>query len=77
MSVRLQLPEKWVEYLTRQPESGMGYQRVNVVFEDGVTVEDCVVFNAEEIEVPDAFAGRRIEGLAVRGPSRPQHDTVP
>ncbi len=66
MSIRLQLPDRWVEYLTHQPESGMGYQRVDVVLEDGTKVEDCVVFNAEQIEIPDQHANKKIEDMRLR-----------
>lgn len=67
MSVRLHLPQKWVDYLTRMPESGMGYQRVDVVLDDGTQLKDCIVFNTEEIEVPDPHAEKRIEELEVTG----------
>lgn len=63
MTVRLQLPRKWVDYLIRQPESGMGYQRVDVLLEDGTELKDCTVFNAEQIEIPELHAKKRIEGL--------------
>jgi hypothetical protein len=63
MTVRLQLPRKWVDYLVHQPESGMGYQRVDVLLEDGTELQDCTVFNAEEIEIPYSHANKRIEGL--------------
>lgn len=63
MSVRLHLPREWVDYLLQQPETGMGYQRVDVLLEDGTELEDCTVFNAEEIEVPDSHANKRIEEL--------------
>lgn len=66
MSVRVQLPNKWVEYLIHQPESGMGYQRVDVVLEDGTTLLDCLVFNADEIEIPNAHVGKRIKELRLR-----------
>ena len=65
VSVRLHLPQKWVDYLTRMPESGMGYQRVDVLLDDGTEVKDCLVFNAEEIELPELYAEKRIEELAV------------
>ena len=60
MSSRIPLAKKWREYLMRQPESGMGYHRVDVFFEDGTTAEDCVVFNSEEIELPDKYIGKDI-----------------
>jgi len=46
---------------------------VNVVLDDGTTLENCVVFNAEEIELPDGFAGRRIEQMTLVGSARPHH----
>lgn len=60
MSMRVQLPEKWTEYLVGQPESGMGYQRVDVDLEDGTHLEGCLVFNAEQIEIPGQHAGKSI-----------------
>ena len=73
MTVRLQLPRKWVDYLTRLPESGMGYQRVDVLLEDGTKLNDCTVFNAEEIEIPELHAGKRIERLTLFEGPRSQH----
>ncbi len=70
MSIRIQLPPAWVDYLTHQPESGMGYQRVNVVLDDGTALEDCVAFNAEEVELPEAYAGRRIKEVLIVDPAR-------
>jgi len=70
VSVRLHLPQKWVDYLTRMPESGMGYQRVDVVLDDGTQLRDCLVFNAEEIEVPGPHVEKRIEELEMTGRDR-------
>jgi hypothetical protein len=49
----IRLPEKWTRFLVRQRESGMGYQRVDVLFANNREIKDAVVFNAEEIELPD------------------------
>ena len=51
MTVRL--PEKWARFLLRQPESGMVYQHVDVRLANNRKIKDVVVFNAEEIELPD------------------------
>jgi hypothetical protein len=59
LTVRLQLERRWAEWLLRLPESGMGYQRVDVQFDDGRTLEDIPVFNAEELEVPPGFEQAR------------------
>lgn len=50
--MRIRLPERWINFLISQPESGMGYQRVDVTFDDGSESKDCLVFNSEEIELP-------------------------
>jgi hypothetical protein len=41
--------------LRKAPESGMGYQRVDVRFADGRLAENLMVFNAEDLDVPDRF----------------------
>jgi hypothetical protein len=66
MNVRVQLPKKWVEYLIHQPESGMGYQRVDVVLEDGTTLVDCLVFNADEIKIPGEHAHKSIKEIRLK-----------
>ena len=54
--MRIALEKKWTDLLTRLPESGMGYQRVDLHFSDGSWARDVLVFNAEEAEVPEGFA---------------------
>ena len=49
------LPKRWVEHLVELPESGMGYQRVNITFKDGKILSGIIVLNAEEAKVPDPF----------------------
>jgi hypothetical protein len=54
--MRLKLAPRWIRLLLEEPESGMGYQRVDVRFTDGRYLENAVAFNAEHLEVPEAFA---------------------
>ena len=54
--MRLKFEQHWTERLLELPESGMGYQRVDIRFANGRKLEDVVVFNAQEFEVPDEFA---------------------
>lgn len=61
--MRIRLDECWVQRLVRLPESGMGYQRVDVRFANGRELKDVPVFNAEEIELPDDAARLRIAEL--------------
>lgn len=58
--MRLRLDKRWTRKLLRQPESGMGYQRVDLRFDDGREAIDVPAFNGEEVEVPDQFANARI-----------------
>ena len=58
--MRIRLDERWTRRLTALPESGMGYHRVDVRLADGRELADVLVFNAEEIELPDEFATVRI-----------------
>ena len=53
VTVTIRLPEKWTRFLIGQPESGMGYQRVDVRLVHQREIKDAVLFNTEEIELPD------------------------
>ena len=59
----VKLAKKWVDYLTRQPESGMGYQKVDVRLKGNRVLQNVPVFNAEEIDLPEDCAGSAIEQL--------------
>ena len=67
----IRLPEKWVRYLVDQPESGMGFQRVDVCLANDRRIEDVMVFNAEEIELPDDCADNEIKELRLHGSQIP------
>ena len=59
----IKLERKWVDYLIRQPESGMGFQKVDVRLNGNRVLNDVPVFNAEEIDLPEDCAGSAIEEL--------------
>jgi hypothetical protein len=63
--VRIKLSQRWIDLLLKEPESGMGYQRVDVRFADGRRVENVVVLNAEQLDVPDAFRGAEVQELRI------------
>jgi hypothetical protein len=65
--MRIKLARRWIDLLLKEPESGMGYQRVDVRFADGRHVEDVMVFNAEDLHVPDHFAGSEVQDVKVHG----------
>lgn len=58
--MRIKLERRFVERLAKLPESGMGYQRVDLRLSDGRELKDVFVFNAEEADVPDEFANAKI-----------------
>ena len=63
MTMRIKLEQRWVKRLLQLPESGMGYQRVDLRLADGRELKDVPVFNAEELEMPEEFAHARIKEL--------------
>ena len=56
----VRLPEFWIDRLAHLPESGMGYQKVNIYLKGGKVVENVTVFNAEEFQVPQQFDASEI-----------------
>jgi len=40
------LPKKWQEILAKKPETGMGYQVVNLTLEDGRQINDVVIIQS-------------------------------
>lgn len=43
------LSDDWIDELVNQPESGMGYQTVEIETNDG-DIYQTIVFNAEELQ---------------------------
>jgi hypothetical protein len=64
--MRIRLDSRWSDLLLRLPESGMGYQRVDIRFRDGRRLEDVPVFNAEEVDLPEELAQAEIADLQPR-----------
>ncbi|MDB6115086.1 MAG: hypothetical protein JWQ62_2031 [Lacunisphaera sp.] len=64
--MRVALDKKWSDRLVKLPESGMGYQRVDIRFAGDRTVRDVMVFNAEEAELPEEFARLQITDVVLR-----------
>ena len=52
MTVRLS--PQWAELLLSLPETGMGYQVVDVTLRDGKTLPGLAVFNGQDMEPPPA-----------------------
>ena len=61
----LRLSGSETKRLLAQPETGMGYQRVDIHFVDGRILEDFVVFNAQEFEVAEEFVQSKIRDVSL------------
>ena len=66
VSMRVKLEQRWIKRLLQLPESGMGYQRVDLRLADGRELKDVLAFNAEEVELPDECANAKIEDVHLR-----------
>lgn len=54
--MRVKLSDRLTQKLLALPESGMGYQCVDVQLIDGRELHGVLVFNAEEVELPETPA---------------------
>jgi hypothetical protein len=61
--MRIKLEKHWTDRLLTWPESGMGYQRVDVTMADGRELKNVIVLNAELLEVPAEFAEARVTDI--------------
>ena len=64
--MRIKLEQRWTRRLLQLPESGMGYQRVDLRLADGRELKNVLAFNAEEVELPDECANAKIEDVHLR-----------
>lgn len=62
----IKLEKKWQEFLEKQSESGMGYHKVDVTFEDGTRLEDLIVRNAAYLEVSIPYTSS-VSDLQIHG----------
>lgn len=52
MELKLKRNGKWSKRLVKLPESGMGYQIVDITLKDGRVMKEVIVFNCESIYLP-------------------------
>ena len=67
----IKLDKKWVEYLSRQPETGMGYQKVDIRLKDNRVLTNVLVLNAEELELPEGLSGTEIKEIHLHRDDQP------
>ena len=51
----LQLDQEWTKKLLSQPESGMGYQLVDVTLRSGKRLPRLTVLNGEQLALPESL----------------------
>lgn len=56
----VRLPQPWIDRLLHLPESGMGYQKVNIILKRGKVLKDVIVLNAEECQTSEPFESSEI-----------------
>jgi len=61
--MKLKLNKYWTEYLLKYPETGMGYQRVDVILKSGQIIKDIVVLNAEDMVLPEEHRNLKLEEI--------------
>lgn len=62
--MKLKLNKHWTEKLLKFPETGMGYQRVDVLLKSGQIIRNVVVLNAEDLVLPDKYMNLKLEEVA-------------
>lgn len=60
----MKLSKHWTEELLKHPETGMGYQRVDIVLKSGQTIKDVLALNAEDLVLPTQHSSLRPEEIA-------------
>lgn len=53
--MELILKGKWRDKLVRMPESGMGYQIVDISLQDGRAMRRVTIFDGEIVELPAGY----------------------
>ncbi|MBP9097169.1 MAG: hypothetical protein KBG21_11200 [Ignavibacteria bacterium] len=53
MKIQIRLPENIIQYLIHSPESGMGYQKVNLILKNGRRITDVTVYNSSLAEIDE------------------------
>lgn len=67
--IKRYLEKKWVDFLKGKPESGMGYQKVDIKFDNGGAI--ATVYNCSEVMIDRAFG--KIKNISLVGePTSPE-----
>lgn len=53
MANNLELKKQHIDYLSKMPENGMGYQLVDIILKDGKELKKRIVFNSTYLQLID------------------------
>jgi hypothetical protein len=62
--MQIELQKDIIDRLLALPETGMGYQVVDLVLSDGRIVPDVMIFNCEIANLPESYRGIRPSDVA-------------
>ena len=62
----IKLNEFWSKRLVQMPETGMGYQKVDLTFKDGRILKGLIVLNAEDCETEEALNVEEIDDIKIQ-----------
>jgi len=54
MENKLKLNDEYIDYLSNQPEQGMGYQIVDITLKNGRVLNDRIVINSSYLKLNDS-----------------------
>jgi hypothetical protein len=66
----IKLNSYWSQRLVQMPESGMGYQKVDICCKDGRSLKGLIVLNSEDCETDVAFKVDDIADIKIQHPHK-------
>lgn len=51
----IKINDYWSQRLVKMPETGMGYQKVDLTFKDGRILKGLIILNAEDCQTEEEF----------------------
>jgi hypothetical protein len=62
--MKLKLNSNWIDKLLHQPETGMGYQEVDIILKSGEKLCNVIIYNAEIVELPSEYSNLRLADIS-------------
>lgn len=62
-NMTIKLNDYWSQHLLKMPESGMGYQKVDLTLKNGRVLKNLIVLNAEDCQSDEKFSVEDISDI--------------